>query len=148
MACWSSIPSSKAEASWAQRLIINSVEDPHTIFFDPKARKANRQDAMWAGNGDALRQRELYREVRKNRKILQPSGLQRAGGWIADALGIGGNLAQLNEWTGAGEGPFYVCEFCMVEIEPATLRLYTDISRALMASRYPPAPHRSKAMSM
>jgi hypothetical protein len=39
---------------------------------------------------------------------------------------VGGSLAELNEWTGAGKGPFYVCEFCQVEIEPATLRLYSD----------------------
>ncbi len=115
-----------SESSFAQRLRINSIEDPSTVFFDPKAKMANRQDAMWAGKLLAYDRESYIAKFGKNRKVLQPSGIQIAGGWIADALGMGGSLAELNEWTGAGKGPFYVCEFCQVEIVPATLRNCSD----------------------
>lgn len=114
-----------SDRSFQQRLRIDSVEDPSTVFFDPNARAANRQDAMWAGKLK-MYSKEDYRAAFGKRKILEPAAMQQAMGWIADALGINGKLADLYEWTGAGEGPFYVCEFYMVEIKPTKLRLYTD----------------------
>lgn len=114
------------ERSFAQRLVINSIEDPSTVFFDPAARMANRQDAMWAGKLKVYSRDEYVARFGSKRKVLEPRGLQNAMGWIADAMGVGGSLAELNEWTGAGKGPYYVCEFCQVQIEPATLRLYSD----------------------
>ncbi len=114
------------ERSYAQRLVINSIEDPATVFFDPKARMANRQDAMWAGKVRMYGKEEYQARFGSKRKILEPRGVQNAMGWIADAIGINGNMAELGEWTGSGQGPYYVCEFCMVEIEPVTLKLYTD----------------------
>ena len=114
------------ERSFAQRLRIDSVEDPAAVFFDPTARMANRQDAMWAGKLKSYSKEEYTSLFGAKRRVLQPSGLQSAMGWISDALGIGGDMANLREWTGAGNGPFFVCEFYLVEIEAATLRAYTD----------------------
>lgn len=113
------------ERSFAQRLVINSVEDPGVIFFDPAAKMANRQDAMWAGKLRTYSADE-YLSIFGKRKVLEPRGVQNAMGWIAEALGIGGTLAQINEWTGSGKGPFYVAEFFMVEMEPAKLRLHSN----------------------
>jgi hypothetical protein len=115
-----------SERSFAQRLRINSVEDPSTIFWDPGARMANRQDAMWAGKLRAYSREEYIAEFGSKRRVLEPRNIQTAMGWMAEAMGVGGNLAELNEWTGAGKGPYYVCEFCLVELESATLQLYSD----------------------
>lgn len=117
------------DRSFAQRLRIDSVEDPSTVFFDPAARMANRQDAMWAGKIRAYSKDEYEATFGKHRRVLQPSGVQMAQGWLADALGAFGvhtGMGELNEWTGAGQGPFYVCEFQMVEFEPVKLRLCSD----------------------
>ncbi len=65
----------------------------------------------------------------KDSKVLQPNNVARAMGWIADALGglsSEGGVSELNEWTGSGKGPFYVCEFYMVEFDPVKLRMYSD----------------------
>lgn len=127
------------ERSFAQRLVINSVEDPGCVFFDPSARMANRQDAMWAGKIRMYSTAEEYAAVfGKGRRVLQPRGMQNTMGWIAEAMGIGGDLADINEWTGNGKGPFFVCEFYQVEIEPATLRLYTDSVGRFDDEKVPP----------
>ena len=67
----------------------------------------------------------------KNRAVLKGRQYQRAAGWIQDAIGMEGNLSQINEWTGPkGEGPYYVAEFYCVESDPTRLILYSDgISR-------------------
>jgi len=110
-----------------QRFRIVSVEDPHSIFFDPAARMANRQDAMWAGRLRMYGSPEEYEAVfGKRRRVLEPRGIQTATGWIADAMGFGGSMADINEWTGSGKGPFYVVEFYLVELEPATSTRYSD----------------------
>ena len=117
-----------SEHSFAQQLVINSVEDPATIFFDPNSRMANRQDAMWAGKMRMYSNPDEYRAAFPGRRllVLEPHGVQRAMGWIQEAMGVGGEAALINEWTGAGKGPFYVCEFYLVEIEPVKLRMYSD----------------------
>lgn len=114
------------DRSFAQRLRIDSVEDPSSVFFDPTARMANRQDAMWAGKIRMYSKDEYASIFGKSRRVLQPHGLQNAMGWMSDALGVANDVAQLREWTGAGEGPFYVCEFYYVDIETKKLRMYTD----------------------
>jgi Phage P22-like portal protein len=111
---------------FAQRLRIDSVEDPSCIFFDPTARRANREDACWAGKLRMYNRIDYIAAFGSNRKVLQKRGLQSAMGWIQDAMGIDGNLAEINTWTGTGEGPFYVCEFYMVEVERKKLRMYSD----------------------
>jgi hypothetical protein len=116
-----------------QRLVLKSVEDPGIVFFDPKARMANRQDARWAGKICQYSADE-YEMAFGKRKVRQPGGVQQAQGWMADAMGIGSEDTQtLLEWTGARDdgdgrwrGPFYVCEFYMVEEEDRTSRLYDD----------------------
>ncbi len=115
------------ERSFNQRLRIHSVEDPGCVFFDPGARMANRQDAMWAGKMRMYSTIEEYTAVfGTSRRISQPRGLQASMGWIAEAMGLTGDLAQISEWTGNGKGPFFVCEFYQVEIEPAKLQLYSN----------------------
>lgn len=114
-----------SDRSHQQQLRIDGVEDPAMIFFDPAARRLDRKDAGWGGKIRMLSEAQ-YRAEFGNRRVLEPSGVQVAKGWIADALGIGGNIAELNEWTGMGKGPFYVVEFYLVEINPTKLRLYTD----------------------
>ena len=128
-----------------QRLVVKSVEDPGVVFFDPKARMANRQDARWAGKIIAYSADE-YEMAFGKRRVREPGGVQQAMGWMRDAMGIGTDDTQsMIEWTGARDdgdgrwrGPFYVCEFYMVEEEDRTSRLYqsnlatTDGKRAQM----------------
>ncbi len=116
----------------SQQLTILSVEDPHTVFFDPAARMANRQDAKWAGKIKAYSADEM-KALKPNAKVLEPGGVQMARGWLADAFGIDNDMASVMEWTGARDdgdgrwrGPFYVCEFYMVEEEPTKSRKYSD----------------------
>ena len=117
-----------------QRLVLKSVEDPNTVFFDPKARMANRQDARWGGKLTAYSADEYDMVFGKNSAIRQPGGWQSAQGWIKDAMGIGTEDTQtLMEWTGARDdgdgrwrGPFYVCEFFMVEEEDRKSTLFSD----------------------
>ncbi len=116
-----------------QRLVIKSVEDPGVVFFDPKARKANRQDARWAGKL-MIYSADEYEMTFGKRAVRQPGSWQVAQGWIKDAMGIGtDDTMTMMEWTGARNdgdgrwrGPFYVCEFYMVEEENRTSRLYGD----------------------
>ncbi len=116
-----------------QRLVLKSCEDPGIVFFDPKARMANRQDAKWAGK-ICMYSADEYIMAFGKRRVLEPGGVQQAQGWLADAMGIGTEDTQiLMEWTGARDdgdgrwrGPFYVCEFYMVEEEQRTSRLYDD----------------------
>lgn len=114
------------EHSFSQRLKILSVEDPSTVFFDPTSRMANRQDAAWAGKLKMYTESDYKGAFGANRRVLQPRGVQNAMGWIQDAMGVGGDLAKINEWTGGGKGPYYVAEFYMVDVDPAWLRLYSD----------------------
>lgn len=120
------------DREFGQQLKILSVEDPSTVFFDPNSRMANRQDAGWGGKLKMYSKSEYigafgeYGADGKRRRILEPRGLQSAMGWIQEAMGIDGNQAQVNKWTGAGEGPYFVCEFYMVDVDRKKLRLYTD----------------------
>ena len=101
------------------------------VFFDPTARRANREDAGWAGKLKMYSKSEYMAAFGKNRDVLRGRQYQRAAGWIQDAIGMEGNLSQINEWTGPkGEGPYYVAEFYCVESDPTKLILYSDgISR-------------------
>ena len=114
-----------SDRSWAQQLRIDTVEDPAMVFFDPASRRLDRRDAGWAGKIRMMSDAQYRQEFGEGR-VLQPSGVQIAAGWIQDALGIGGSMAELNEWTGAGKGPFYVVEFYLVETNPTKLRLYSN----------------------
>ena len=119
-----------------QRLVVKSIEDPNTVFFDPKARMANRQDARWAGKLIAYSADE-YEMAFGKRAIRQPGGWQVAQGWIKDAMGVGTDDTQtLMEWTGARDdgdgrwrGPFYVCEFYMVEEEDRESHLFVSATK-------------------
>jgi hypothetical protein len=68
-----------------QRLVLKSVEDPNTVFLDPKARMANRQDARWAGKLTAYSADE-YEMAFGKRRVRQPGGIQQAQGWIRDGV--------------------------------------------------------------
>ncbi len=118
------------ERSFAQQLVIQSIEDPQMVFFDPASRKANREDAGWAGKLKMYSRSEYIAAFGDKRRVLQTRAMQSAMGWIQEAMGVGGDLAQINEWTGTGQGPFFVAEFYMVEAEQTELQLYSDgISR-------------------
>jgi len=114
------------DREFSQQLCIDSVEDPATVFYDPTSRRANRQDAMWAGKLKMYNKVDYISQFGATRAVLQSTAVQRAGGWIMDRMGVGGNLAEVHRWTGAGEGPFFVAEFYMVTVERRTLRMYTD----------------------
>lgn len=114
------------ERDFSQRLVIQSVEDPNCVFFDPTARMANRQDASWAGKLKMYNKQDYIATFGKGRRVLESRSVQSAMGWIQEAMGIDGNLAQINEWTGNGEGPYYVCEFYCVEIDRVKLTLYDN----------------------
>ena len=115
-----------SERGFAQQLRIESVEDPSTVFFDPTARAANRQDAAWCGKLKMYTESEYIAAFGKGRRVLESRAMWSAMGWIQDAMGIQGNLAQVNEWTGQGKGPFYVAEFYMVDADETRLRLFSD----------------------
>lgn len=118
------------ERSEEQRLRLEVIEDPHCVFFDPASRKFARTDAAWAGKLKMYSKPEYMMMFGSDRKVLQRGMIDRAGGtvsgWIQDAMGISGDLAQVSEWTGNSNGPFYVCEFYMVEVEQRRLRKYSD----------------------
>jgi len=114
-----------SDTSFAQQLRIDAIEDPAMVFFDPASRRLDRRDATWAGKIRML-SKEQYEATFGKRRVLEPAGVQIAAGWIQDALGIGGNMAEINEWTGMGKGPFYVVEFYLVETNPTKLRLYSN----------------------
>lgn len=112
--------------AFQQRLRISGVEDPSCVFFDPTARRANREDAGWAGKIRRFSKSLYMEQFGDTRKIVQPSALQRAKGWIADAMGGSKTMDDINLWTGNGEGPYYVCEFYMVELDKERLTMYDN----------------------
>jgi hypothetical protein len=114
------------ERSFAQQLVINSVEDPAMVFFDPASRMANRQDAAWAGKIKMYSKSEYIANFGLKRKVLQPRNIGATLGWIQQFSGLAGEFSRINEWTNEGEGPFWVVEFYMVESKPTKLRLYSD----------------------
>ena len=114
------------DRSFAQRLCIHSIEDPSTVFFDPNARMANRQDAAWAGKLRMYSKEDYTAQFGAKRKVLNQSSASAAMGWISEAIGAGNALGLAVEWTGAGKGPYFVCEFYQVEVEPTKLRACSD----------------------
>ena len=119
-----------SERDFAQQLRICSVEDPSTVFFDPTARMANRQDAMWGGKLRAYNEAEYRAVFGDKRKVLDRSAvsgwIQQAMGAMQETIGYQGDAATMREWTGSGRGPFYVAEFYLVELDPVPLRLCSD----------------------
>lgn len=115
-----------SERSDDQRLVVTSIEDPHTVFMDPTSRMANRQDAGWAGKLKMYGKAAYINQFGKARRVLQGRGVQSAMGWIQSAMGVTGNLAQIDEWTGSGNGPFFVAEFYMVDFTPTKLYKCSD----------------------
>lgn len=122
-----------SDRDFAQRLTISSVEDPNTVFFDPIARMANRQDASWAGKIRMYNKVDYIAQFGSKRAVLNRSNWQNTAGWLQDAMGVEGQLSQIYEWTGKGEGPFYVVEFYMVEFEPVKLQMYRSANGAEIA---------------
>lgn len=115
-----------SDRSDEQQCVILPVEDPATWFFDPAARMLNRQDARWGGKIKQYSREQYEMRFGKNRVALKDRLLQSAGGWLQDAFGVNGNLSQINEWTGGGRGPYFVCEFYLVETDPVKLYSCSD----------------------
>ncbi len=57
------------DRSFSQQLRIDSVEDPGTIFFDPTATRANREDAAWAGKLRMYTKSEYIAAFGANRRV-------------------------------------------------------------------------------
>ena len=127
--------------SFDQQCRIASVEDPHTVFFDPNSRMANREDAMWAGKLKMYSKEDYIATFGNKRRVLENKMTWQAKGWIQDAFSLQGEMTRVQEWTGNGKGPYYVCEFYQVEFEPDTLVLCSDHIARLKSE---PVPRNAK----
>ncbi len=114
------------DRTWSQQLVINSVEDPETVFWDPTARKANRQDANWGGKLKMYGKAEYIGLFGDKRAVLKTRNAQAAMGWIQEAIKYEGQSRLVSDWTNNGDGPFFVAEFYMVETDQMKLRMYSD----------------------
>src|ERR1700722_1913763 len=116
--------------SFDQELYLVPNEDASVWWFDPLARRPNREDAMWAIKGPKILSQEAYMEAYgKKHKVLDGgflSTVQTYAGRFQDMLGWSGNYQSMNLWTTNGKGPFWVAEFWRVTVTLKTLRLYTD----------------------
>jgi hypothetical protein len=92
---------------------------------------------MWAGKLKSYNRQDYIAAFGKGHRVLEPRGIQAAMGWIQEAMGIGGEMADINEWTGNGDGPYYVCEFYCVEDARVKLTLY-DNNVAYFEDETPP----------
>lgn len=112
--------------AFQQRLRVSAIEDPACVFFDPNARRANREDAGWAGKIRKFSKSLYMEQFGDKRKALANISIQRVKGWISDAMGDSKTMDDINLWTGNGEGPYYVCEFYMVELDKQRLTMYDN----------------------
>lgn len=115
-----------SDTSFEQQLRIDACEDPAMWFFDPNARRVDRKDALWAGKIRLYTKEEYIAQFGKNRAILKDRTIQSALGFMQDTVGVNGNLAQINEWTGSGKGPYFVVEYYHTEFEPTKLLECSD----------------------
>ena len=116
------------DRSFDQRVRIEPVEDPGAIYWDPSSRKLNRSDASWAVRVKIYTRSDYETAFGTNRRVLKSRLLQQSMGWIQDAVGFRGEMADVNEWTGGqtGEGPFFVAEMYYDDVEMDKLRSYSD----------------------
>lgn len=116
------------ERSFEQRIVIKEVEDPDMVFCDVRARMAAREDAMYAGKIRVLSRESLIEQYGTDLKVLSRPMLNRAMGWMQEAVHWRGNSASISEWTGGfkEEGPYFVCEFYLVTIEREKLFKCSD----------------------
>lgn len=116
--------------SFDQELYLVPNEDPTLWWFDPLARRPNREDAMWAIKGPKILSQESYMEAYgRKHKVLDGGFLntvQSYAGRFQDMLGWAGDYQSMNLWTTNGKGPFWVAEFWRITVTLKTLRLYTD----------------------
>jgi len=119
----------ESDRTRAQRVTIHSVEDPAVIFMDPKARMANRQDAMWAGKLKRYSREEYIAVFGEKRRVLKSTAEQSTSGWIQDAMGghtDNDSKADYELWAGKGGQDFYVAEFSWVEFNPTKVTMGSD----------------------
>ncbi len=116
--------------SMDQELYIVPNEDPTVWWFDPLARRPNREDAMWAIKGPRILSQEAYQEAYGKKHKVFDGGfmntVQSYAGQFRDMLGWSGDYGSMNMWTTNGKGPFWVAEFWRITITLKTLRMYTD----------------------
>jgi hypothetical protein len=111
-----------------QELFVIENEDPSMWYFDPLARKPNRQDSMMALKGPRILSREAYiLEYGENRKVLNRGYVESFAGNVQQMFGWAGNYATMNTWTSGGRGPYWVAEFWRVEVSTEKSRQYTDL---------------------
>ena len=119
------------DRSMEQQLVVKEIEDPATVFYDPEARRACREDSMWMGKVRVLSREKLIEEYpEKSLKILNRTLINQmatgVGSWMQEAVGMKNDFATLSTWTGSNRGPFYVCEFWRVAIKRQKLTLYSN----------------------
>lgn len=123
-----------SDHSMEQQLIVKGIEDPSMVFTDPNAREWCMKDAMWGGKIRVFSRMQMIEKFgSKDLKVLNRNRFQGVAGWMQDAVeqtvGWRGPNVGIGEWTGgySSDGPYYVCEFFRVVIEPVQLTLYSDL---------------------
>ena len=111
-----------------QRIIVKRIEDPESLFVDPDARGACREDAGWAGRIRVYSREKLIEEHGSRLKVLNRNLVDRSAGWMQSAVNWHGNQSSINQWVGGykSEGPYYIAEFYRVTVEEKQLTLYSD----------------------
>ncbi len=111
-----------------QCLTVKEIQDPALVFSDPNAMMRHRQDQMFAGKIRRLTKEQIKEQYPEaNLKIFNRGLIDRAAGWMQDAIGVASNdRATFNEWVNPTEGLYYVCEFWKVTITKEKLFLCTD----------------------
>jgi hypothetical protein len=115
------------DRSMNEELYVIQNEDPSMWYFDPLAKRPNRDDAMMALKGPFVLSRESYElEYGKSRKVLNRSYIETFAGNAQRMFGWAGDYSTINMWTAGGKGPFWVAEFWRVEVKLEKGRMYTD----------------------
>jgi Phage P22-like portal protein len=113
--------------SMDQELYVIENEDPSMWWFDPLARRTNREDALWAIKGPRILSREAYEQAYgKTRKVLNRNYVESFAGNVQSMFGWSGDYASINSWTTGGKGPYWVAEFWRVEVKLKRFRIYSD----------------------
>ncbi len=111
-----------------QCLTLKEIPDPAMVFCDPNAMLRHRQDAMWQGKIQIFSEEQIKEQYPEAKlKIFNRSLIDRAAGWMQDAIGMQNNdRSTFAEWVNPTANRYYVCEFWRVTIEKRKMFLCTD----------------------
>jgi len=129
--CWRLATEYCSPHSMQQRLVVEPIHDPETVFYDTNSVKPCKEDAMWAGMIVRMGREQVIEQYGNKLKILNPDPWDRmkstAGDWLSDAWGWAKEVTSLATWGGGGmKGPYFICRFWRVKIEQAKLIRYLD----------------------